>query len=87
MLRYHLVVIVLVPAGCQREPAPGTVAEGEYALAVGEGPRDFPGLHNVCRVSDKLLCGGLPEGDQGFAARMAVDCSRCPARFRDVPRP
>jgi protein tyrosine phosphatase (PTP) superfamily phosphohydrolase (DUF442 family) len=31
-------------------------------------PRDQPGLHNVLRVSDKLLSGSGPEGDEGFGS-------------------
>ncbi|HIE72390.1 MAG TPA: hypothetical protein EYP98_20725, partial [Planctomycetes bacterium] len=30
--------------------------------------RNLPGLHNVVTYADELLCGGVPEGEQGFAA-------------------
>jgi len=56
-------------AGCSRTPpvpsaAPPTAAAA--TLAVGDKPRDLPGVHNVLRVSDKLISGGVPEGDEGF---------------------
>lgn len=47
---------------------PGAADPPGLSLAVGEGPRDFAGLHNVIRVSDKLLSGGGPDGEDGFAS-------------------
>jgi protein tyrosine phosphatase (PTP) superfamily phosphohydrolase (DUF442 family) len=29
--------------------------------------RNLPGLHNVVTYADEFLCGGVPEGEQGFA--------------------
>lgn len=37
-------------------------------LRIGEGPRNFAGLHHVVRLSEKLYSGGVPEGDTGFEA-------------------
>lgn len=72
----HRVVGVLfvcaigVIAGCGRtpppEPSPAPAPE-PARIVMGEAPRDLPGLPNVVRVSEKLLSGGAPEGDEGFA--------------------
>ncbi len=68
------VVGLLLPAGCGQAPAPadpGAPAQpSTEVLSVGleDAPADFAGLHNVVRVSEKLLSGGAPEGDQGFDA-------------------
>jgi hypothetical protein len=32
------------------------------------GPVEAPGLHNVFRLTEKLLSGSSPEGDEGFAS-------------------
>jgi protein tyrosine phosphatase (PTP) superfamily phosphohydrolase (DUF442 family) len=69
---YSLFLAVTLGAGCGDsnsksapgpEPAPATT---ELSLKVGEDPRDLPGVHNVIRLSDKLLSGGAPEEDEGF---------------------
>ena len=54
--------------GCQSQPsfdmpatrheAPPTNATAAIAL---------PGLHNVVTYAEELVCGGVPEGDEGFA--------------------
>lgn len=73
----HLFGIVVLSflTGCQRTPPaaeePAQDAPTQPApltLAVGSGPADFPGLHNVIRVSDKLLSGSSPEAEAGFDA-------------------
>ncbi len=38
----------------------------EAPPAAGEGPRDYPALRNVVRLSEKLYSGGMPQGDEGF---------------------
>jgi len=64
-----ILAVIVFCAGCRRSEAtkpasePATPAE---AYPIGETPRDLAGLHNVCRVSDKLISGGVPEGDAGF---------------------
>src|SRR5690242_6087102 len=66
-----LLIAIALFIGCGKDeppPAPPSPTEPaeRFALGVGEGPRGLPGLANVCRVSDKLLSGGMPEGDEGF---------------------
>lgn len=46
---------VPVLTGCAPRPSP-----------VVEPNREMPGLHNVLRVTDKLLSGSSPEGEEGF---------------------
>jgi protein tyrosine phosphatase (PTP) superfamily phosphohydrolase (DUF442 family) len=46
-----LLLLVLLPLGCSKAPAPSVAAAG---------------LHNVQRVSDRLFSGSSPEGDAGF---------------------
>lgn len=69
MLFRHLgFCLCLLAAGCQRSAPvlPSAAEEPPLTVQVDEGPRDFPGLHNVCGVTQKLLSGGNPEGDAGF---------------------
>jgi protein tyrosine phosphatase (PTP) superfamily phosphohydrolase (DUF442 family) len=48
----------------QRLPAADPPQE---PLRVGnQSPAEFPGLHNVFRLSKKLYGGSMPEGDEGF---------------------
>ncbi len=35
-------------------------------MPAGKPKSEYPGLHNVLRVTDKLLSGSSPEGDAGF---------------------
>ena len=61
----HLFVILLFTsllASCRRDALPP--AEETPRL----GAVDAPGLHNVYRLTDKLLSGSSPEGDEGFAS-------------------
>src|SRR5262245_28510235 len=55
-----LLAASLALAGCWRQPPP---ADDPQPI-----PRELPGLHNVLRVNDKLLSGGSPDGDAGFAS-------------------
>jgi protein tyrosine phosphatase (PTP) superfamily phosphohydrolase (DUF442 family) len=63
---------LLLPVGCGEAPLPANpdVAARRSAeplsAALEDAPADFAGLHNVVRVSAKLLSGGAPEGDEGF---------------------
>lgn len=34
--------------------------------------RNLPGVHNVVTYADDLLCGGVPEGEEGFATLAAL---------------
>src|SRR2546423_13601111 len=76
MMVVGTVAALAVVVGCgQGKPAPATTAGSPptatgqpFSLAAGEGPREFAGLANVCRVSDKLLSGGVPQGDDGFSS-------------------
>ena len=52
------------PAGRSRQPG---LPRGPLPIAAGT-PRDFTGLANVIRLSEKLYSGGVPEGDAGFTA-------------------
>jgi protein tyrosine phosphatase (PTP) superfamily phosphohydrolase (DUF442 family) len=45
-------------AGCAPKPPPND--------ATPEPPLEMPGLHNIHRVSDKLISGSSPDGDAGF---------------------
>jgi protein tyrosine phosphatase (PTP) superfamily phosphohydrolase (DUF442 family) len=49
---------LVLAAGCSRKPAVDTPKP--------EPPIEMPGLHNIHRLSDKLLSGSSPEGDAGF---------------------
>lgn len=76
----------LLIAGCGRTPPPGQVAvpissahstsaeQPPITVTANEKPLDVPGIHNVIRVNDKLISGGVPEGDEGFESlrRMGV---------------
>jgi hypothetical protein len=57
---------LIFATGCQRAASLPETPPAD-PLTVDGGPLDLPGLHNVCRVSDKLLSGGSPEADDGFA--------------------
>ncbi|MBI4568535.1 MAG: hypothetical protein HY719_09060 [Planctomycetes bacterium] len=61
------------------EPPPRPAAEVEAILAAsktcpagGESPVDYPGLHNVSRLSARVLTGSSPEGEAGFARLAAL---------------
>lgn len=56
-------IAVAALAGC-RASAPPSVAT--TVLTVESSPVNLPGLHNVIRVSAKLISGSSPEGDAGF---------------------
>lgn len=52
--------------GCQsQKPAARPLVE-LVLPAIGDEPRQFAGLHNVIRVSDKLLSGSSPDDVAGF---------------------
>ena len=72
MVRLHALAGALfglfVLTGCydspsvSKSPPDPQPAEGEtLSIAVGDDPKAFPGLHNVGRVSEKLLSGSAPE--------------------------
>lgn len=65
-----LVLAIVLLAGCARTaPTPQAEASPTAAapvLTAGDKPQDLPGIHNVIRVNDKLISGGVPEGDEGF---------------------
>ena len=55
--------------GCGRPPAPTEPSPPiPPPIAMGDAAKDLPGLPNVLRVSDKLISGGVPDGDTGFAS-------------------
>jgi protein tyrosine phosphatase (PTP) superfamily phosphohydrolase (DUF442 family) len=69
--------LVMIPialcAGCGRVPAPMEPSPPTPpSLTMGEAAKDLPGLPNVLRVSDKLISGGAPDGDTGFASLQAL---------------
>lgn len=51
------VTVLAVLIGCRRPPLPPPPAAG---------PVEYEGLHNVLRLSDKLLSGSSPDGAAGF---------------------
>lgn len=64
----RFVFLLICFVGCSRNaadklPAPA-VQPGAVASPVS--PIEAPGLHNVLRVTDKLLSGSCPEGEAGF---------------------
>ncbi len=59
MKRNHGVVLFVLFVGCSG-PAPQPAVEPQ--------PVHADGLHNVFRLSDRLLSGSSPDGDAGFAA-------------------
>jgi protein-tyrosine phosphatase len=65
-----IVISLVCWVGCSQAERPSAdVSSGtgeSSALAVGKGPQDLPGVHNIIRLSEKLLSGGVPEGDEGF---------------------
>jgi hypothetical protein len=58
---HYLPLVLLILSGCSRSdpPAPSSVG-------LGAGPIDKPGLHNICRITEKLYSGSVPEGEAGF---------------------
>jgi protein tyrosine phosphatase (PTP) superfamily phosphohydrolase (DUF442 family) len=54
------VVLVFLLIGCGRQPAAPTTQ------AATPNPDNLPGLHNVHRLSDKLISGSSPDGAVGF---------------------
>lgn len=63
-----LVAVLMCCLACSKhapEPQPAPT-QSPQSFPVGDGPRDFPGLHNVIRVSEALFSGSVPEGDDGF---------------------
>ena len=61
----HLFVILHFASmftSCRRDASPPTEETPRL------GAVDAPGLHNVYRLTDKLLSGSGPEGDEGFAS-------------------
>jgi protein tyrosine phosphatase (PTP) superfamily phosphohydrolase (DUF442 family) len=77
--RAVLASLLALLAGCGRSermhavsPSESPTVTAEPLLAVGEGPRELLGLPNVCRVSEKLLSGGLPAADEGFGTLKAL---------------
>jgi hypothetical protein len=43
----------------------GNLPDGPLPIGAAK-PVDFPALHNVVRLSEKLYSGAVPEGDEGF---------------------
>jgi protein tyrosine phosphatase (PTP) superfamily phosphohydrolase (DUF442 family) len=62
MLRWSLLLLAVLLSGCSRAERPAPPAPAP----LGEGPADLPGIHNVCRITDKLYSGSQPLGDEGF---------------------
>jgi protein tyrosine phosphatase (PTP) superfamily phosphohydrolase (DUF442 family) len=59
-------LLVLTGAGCQREQTTAAAPEPAPAEIKAEG------LHNVFRITDKLLSGSSPDGDEGFRSLDAL---------------
>ena len=57
MRMIFLALLVLAVIGCDSPPSPSSSPGGE-------SPR--PGLSNLVHVTDKLISGSVPEGDEGF---------------------
>src|SRR5215475_14398645 len=60
-------LVVSVLAGCSGSSTPTPAVPAEPAQ-VELGAVEAPGLHNVYRLTEKLLSGSSPEGDEGFAS-------------------
>lgn len=73
-MRRILILCIAGMIGCGRAPAPpAPVSPAEPpVIAIGEAPHELPGLPNVLRISDQLLSGGSPEGDEGFRSLQAL---------------
>src|SRR5262245_28340423 len=76
-----LLISVLSLASCQRStPSPqagelstvGSTQPPSLVLVAGTSPKDFPGVHNAIRVSERFIGGGVPEGDAGFDSLMRL---------------
>ncbi|MCG3131450.1 MAG: hypothetical protein FLDDKLPJ_02242 [Phycisphaerae bacterium] len=72
-----LLVGVVVAASCTQErpkvvttpsaaPEAGTAGPATPVAEAGASPTEAPGLHNIVRVTDKVISGSLPEGAAGF---------------------
>jgi protein tyrosine phosphatase (PTP) superfamily phosphohydrolase (DUF442 family) len=59
-------LIPFVLLGCQSRAPSTSESPPSARLVSGAGPLEMPGLHNVVRVSDKLISGSSPEGKAGF---------------------
>jgi protein tyrosine phosphatase (PTP) superfamily phosphohydrolase (DUF442 family)/cytochrome c553 len=59
---FGILLLASMLTSCRRDAPP----PAEETPRLGEV--DAPGLHNVYRLTDKLLSGSSPEGDEGFAS-------------------
>ncbi|GIK16137.1 MAG: hypothetical protein BroJett003_11010 [Planctomycetota bacterium] len=50
----------------QAEPESGATLSSAGAAEATQGVTEAPGLHNIVRVTDKVISGSLPEGVEGF---------------------
>lgn len=50
----------------QAEPESGATLSSAGAAEATQGVTEAPGLHNIVRVTDKVISGSLPEGAEGF---------------------
>lgn len=50
----------------QAEPEAGATLSSTVAAEATQGVTEAPGLHNIVRVTDKVISGSLPEGAEGF---------------------
>jgi protein tyrosine phosphatase (PTP) superfamily phosphohydrolase (DUF442 family) len=66
----HLLVLLVTTmlAGCGQPSASDTIShKPDRASASAPGsPTEYPGLHNVFRITEQLYSGSSPDGDEGF---------------------
>jgi protein tyrosine phosphatase (PTP) superfamily phosphohydrolase (DUF442 family) len=64
-----LLILALPIFGCQRaQPELSGAGQGQIVLPAGPTQLEAVGLHNVFRVSDRILSGSSPEGEAGFSS-------------------
>jgi protein tyrosine phosphatase (PTP) superfamily phosphohydrolase (DUF442 family) len=59
-------IVVYLLIGCQSRTPSNSDSGLGAKLVLGHAPVSMAGLHNVLRVSDKLISGSSPEGKAGF---------------------
>ena len=66
-----LAATAVPPSADSGTPSPPATSPASPPGMSADRPVDAPGLHNVVAYADGLWCGGVPEGDAGFASLRA----------------
>lgn len=73
LLRFALTSIGLVFVACQQSAVHGRADAAMTAPAVGaDKPVQLPGVHNIVSYAPGLVCGGVPEGEEGLHTLAAM---------------